>query len=49
MVTADVQRLHALVGGIATDGELAVEEMRDLSDWLAEHEHLMTCWPYDEI
>lgn len=49
MVTADLQRLHALVGGIAADGQISMEEMRGLSDWLAEHEHLKTCWPYDEI
>lgn len=49
MVTADLQRLHALVGGIASDGVISTEEMRGLSNWLAEHEHLRTCWPYDEI
>lgn len=49
MVTADLQRLHALVGGIASDGTISVEEMRGLSRWMAEHEHLKTCWPYDEI
>jgi len=49
MITADLQRLHALVGGIAADGQIAVEELRGLSDWLSEHEHLKTCWPYDEI
>lgn len=49
MVTADMQRLHALVGGIAADGEITTEEMRGLSDWLGEHEHMKTCWPYDEI
>lgn len=49
MVSADLQRLHALVGGIASDGTITVEEMRGLSDWLMEHEHLKTCWPYDEI
>lgn len=49
MVTADLQRLHAVVGGIASDGVISVEEMRGLSDRLAEHEHLKTCWPYDEI
>lgn len=49
MVTADLQRLHALVGGIASDGSISTEEMRGLSDWLTEHEHLKTCWPYDEI
>ncbi|MFG6468864.1 BRCT domain-containing protein [Roseateles sp. BYS87W] len=49
LVTADLQRLHAVVGGIAADGVISVEEMRGLSDWLQEHEHLKTCWPYDEI
>ena len=49
MVTADLQRLHPLVGGIAPDGTITTEEMRGLSDWLAEHDHLRTCWPYDEI
>lgn len=49
MVTADLQRLHALVGGIAADGTISLEEMRGLSGWLLEHEHLKTCWPYDEI
>jgi NAD-dependent DNA ligase len=49
MVSADMQRLHALVGGIAADGTISVKEMRGLSDWLGAHEHLKTCWPYDEI
>jgi hypothetical protein len=49
MVTADLQRLHALVGGIAADGSITAEEMRGLSNWLADHDHLKTCWPYDEI
>lgn len=49
MVTADMQRLHALVGGISADREVTTEEMRGLSDWLSEHEHLKSCWPYDEI
>jgi hypothetical protein len=48
-VTADLQRLHAIVGGIAADGRITTEELRGLSDWLSEHEHLKTCWPYDEI
>ncbi len=49
MVTADLQRLHALVGGIAADGQISAVEMRGLSKWLGDHEHLKTCWPYDEI
>jgi hypothetical protein len=48
-VTADIQRLHAVVGAIAADGRVTEEELRGLSDWLTEHDHLKTCWPYDEI
>lgn len=44
-----MQRLHALVGAIAADGEVTEEELRGLSTWLAEHDHLKMCWPYDEI
>lgn len=47
--TADLQRLHALVGGIVSDGVTSESELRGLSDWLSDHEHLKTCWPYDEI
>lgn len=49
MVTADLQRLHTIVGGIASDGVVTVEELRGLSEWIGEHDHLRTCWPYDEI
>ncbi|GIZ53914.1 BRCT domain-containing protein [Noviherbaspirillum aridicola] len=49
LVTADMQRLHALVGAIAADGEVTEDELRGLSAWLANHGHLKTCWPYDEI
>lgn len=48
-VTADIQRLHAMVGSIAADGRVIEAELRGLSDWLAEHDHLKTCWPYDEV
>ncbi len=47
--TADMQKLHALVAGIASDGEISVEELKGLSVWLEKHEHLRRCWPYDEI
>lgn len=47
--TADLQRLHALLGGIAADGVITEEELEGLSQWLANHEHLRTCWPYDEV
>lgn len=47
--TADLQRLHAMLGGIVADGHISEEELRGLSSWLQDHEHLKTCWPYDEI
>lgn len=47
--TADMQKLHAIIAGIASDGEISVEELKGLSGWLHKHEHLKRCWPYDEI
>ena len=47
--TADMQRLHGLMAGIAGDGEINEAELNGLSVWLAEHAHLRTCWPYDEV
>jgi hypothetical protein len=47
--TADIQRLHAVLGAIASDGAITEAELRGLSDWLYEHEHLRTCWPYEEV
>lgn len=47
--TADLQRLHAIIGGIVADGKISEDELRGLSTWLQDHEHLKTCWPYDEI
>lgn len=49
MATADMQRLHGLMAGIIADGEITVSELRGLRDWLSEHEHLKTCWPYEEV
>ncbi len=47
--TADIQRLHAILGGIAADGAITEAELRGLSEWLTDHEHLTTCWPYEEV
>lgn len=47
--TADMQKLHAILAGIASDGEISVQELNGLSTWLEEHTHLKRCWPYDEI
>jgi hypothetical protein len=48
-VTADMQKLHAIIAGIASDAEISIEELNGLSAWLEDHDHLKRCWPYDEI
>lgn len=48
-VTADMQRLHALLAGIAADGVITTAELQGLAVWLSDHEHLRRCWPYDEV
>ena len=48
-VTSDMQRLHGLLGGIAADRKISVEELYGLQGWLDEHTQLRTCWPYDEL
>lgn len=47
--TADLQRLHAVLGGIIADGQISEDELRALSTWLEDHEHLKRCWPYEEV
>lgn len=49
VATADIQRLHAVLGGIASDGAITEAELKGLSDWLSDHEHLQRCWPYEEV
>lgn len=47
--TADIQRLHAIMAGIMADGIVTEAELRGLSSWLTDHDHLRSCWPYDEV
>lgn len=47
--TADMQKLHAIIAAVAADGEISVEELRGVAGWLRDHDHLKTCWPYDEV
>jgi NAD-dependent DNA ligase len=49
VATADMQRLHGLMGGIVADGVVTETELRGLADWLYDREHLKTCWPYEEV
>ena len=48
-ITANIQRLHAIAGGISADNIITEEELNNLSSWLREHEFLRTCYPYDEL
>lgn len=47
--TNDMQRLHGILCGILADGKVTDDELRGLSAWIDEHDHLKTMWPYDEI
>lgn len=49
VVTSDMQRLQGLMVGISFDGQITVEELGTLQEWLDCHEHLRKCWPYDEL
>lgn len=48
-ITSDIQRLQGFLGGIIADGEIKKSELDKLKDWMYDHEHLKTHWPYDEI
>ena len=48
-ITTDLQLLHGILGGIASDGVISHEELRALGDWLDTHDHLRSCYPFDEI
>tara|TARA_R110000850_G_scaffold246847_1_gene371788 strand:+ start:937 stop:1842 length:906 start_codon:yes stop_codon:yes gene_type:complete len=48
-VTADLQTLQGICHGILSDGIIKDKEVFDLNNWLQEHEHLNTYYPYDEL
>ncbi|HWA97306.1 MAG TPA: hypothetical protein VG713_02390 [Pirellulales bacterium] len=49
LVSSDMQRLHGIMAGISFDGEISSVELSELESWMEAHEHLRTCWPYDEL
>lgn len=49
LISSDMQRLQGMLGGIIADGKVTMAELEALSDWMQDHEHLRSCWPYDEI
>lgn len=48
-VTADLQKLHGIMGGVAADSSITVEELREMQEWMDDKEHLRGCWPFDEV
>lgn len=48
-VTADLQTLQGICHGILSDGVVKEKEVFDLNNWLEEHQHLNTYYPYDEL
>ena len=49
VTTTDIQRLHTIMAGIISDGIITKGELTALSSWLINHDHLKSCWPYDEV
>ena len=49
LATSDLQVLQGISHGILADGVVNEKEVKMLSDWLDESEHLKGCYPYDEI
>lgn len=47
--TSDLQRLQAILGAIASDSKIEIAELRNLREWLDEHEHLRRLWPFEEV
>lgn len=47
--TSDLQVLQGICHGILSDGIVKDEEITELINWLFDHQHLATFYPYDEI
>lgn len=48
-ITCDLQRLHAVIGGITADAAISECELTGLATWLNQRNYLTGCWPYDEV
>lgn len=47
--TKDMQVLHGIIAGIASDGVIEEQELRQLRGWLDDASALKGLWPYDEL
>lgn len=48
-ITAGIQQLHGLLGGVVADGIISEDELRGVQSWMEENKQLRKRWPYDEI
>lgn len=48
-VTQDLQELHGFLAGVVSDGVVNEAELESLREWLDDHNHLRSCWPFDEV
>lgn len=44
-----IRRLHGFLQGISIDDEINETEVRDLQDWLQDHEYIRDEWPFDDV
>lgn len=49
VLTADMQKLQGVVGGIVADKQISVRELDWLRGWMDANSQLRCCWPYDEL
>ena len=49
LVTADMQSLRGIIGGIIADGMINHLELERLMYWVENNKHLTGLWPYDEV
>lgn len=47
--TADIQRLHGILGGLICDGTLTLEELEHLNKWLKHNDHLEEDVLYQDV
>ena len=48
-ITHGMQILQGIIHGIMADGEITMEELDSLTEWMEENEYLRGYYPYDEI
>lgn len=49
IITSSIQQLEGMLHGMLADNELSEVEIRELSNWMEDHDYLKSTYPYDEI